>query len=309
MHNFIRYYYRNRIKVWFTILGIIFIFLVIQLFNSIAKKEEENSMIQNESEQQEELYIEESQSMVTEGSVGSTYSNKYGNAIETFFNYCINHQPELAYTMLSSDTKKILYNENEKLFETFYYNKKFSGDKNFSFQSWSKNGDQYIYQIKIYENMLSTGKADDSYIEDYVSIVEEDDKIKLNIDNFIGKEELNKQNSNNKVSITVVDLEKYMDYEIYTFKVKNNVDENILLDSRRKDNTVYVVDNNENKFKSFLYENIQDDLLIKAKEEKKIKIKFNFANREDARIVSVNFDDIICDINNMNENEELRIEL
>ena len=45
MHRLLRFYNQNRMKIWALILGVIFILLVIQVFNSIARKdrEEQNS--------------------------------------------------------------------------------------------------------------------------------------------------------------------------------------------------------------------------------------------------------------------------
>ena len=46
MHKLIRFYYRNRLKVWGVILGVIFIIAIIQVMNNLAsdKLEEENNI-------------------------------------------------------------------------------------------------------------------------------------------------------------------------------------------------------------------------------------------------------------------------
>lgn len=50
MHKLIRFYYQNRIKVWATILGIIFIIAIIQVMNIFAsnKLKRQNKEIKEE---------------------------------------------------------------------------------------------------------------------------------------------------------------------------------------------------------------------------------------------------------------------
>lgn len=295
MHKLLRYYSQNRIKVWTIILAIIFVLVLIQVLNNIAKT---NNEANNQKKSEEETtsnvvsYSNESKSIITEGSVEKAYQDDFGEIIDEFYTYCINHKPEMAYEMLAPDTKKVLY-PTEKQFESLYYREKFEGNKEYSFQSWTRSGDTYIYQVKIFDNMMSTGKRNDEYMEDYVTIVPVEDSYKLNINSYIGRRKINKSNSNELITVEVGVADVYMDYEIYTLRIKNNTEKQIMLDTRKKTNTVYLQDERNNKYESFLYENAEKDLILEPNEAKTIQIKFSDVYNAGIKITSVNFTDIV----------------
>ena len=166
MHKLLRFYNQNRIKVWIIILAIIIGLVMIQVLNNALR--EENIRKSNEREETTSnnvvSYRNESQTIISGGEVSSRYSEDLADVINTFLTYCVNGQPQYAYEMLSDDCKNQLY-QTEELFEQLYYNNKFNGDKQFSFQSWSTSDSLYVYQVRIFDNMLSTGNTSDNYIE------------------------------------------------------------------------------------------------------------------------------------------------
>lgn len=290
MHKLLRYYSQNRIKVWTIILAILFGLAMIQVLNNLAKQENERNYERQETTSNVVSYRNESKIMVTNEKVPKKYQEEFGDIINQFYTYCIHHQPEEAYELLAPDTKRTLY-PTEKQFENLYYKEKFQGNKEFSFQAWTRSSsDIYVYQVKIFENILSTGKYE--YIEDYVTIVPVEDSYKLNINRYIGRRNIHQKQSNEKLTMEVSYADVYLDYEIYTILVKNNTEETILLDTRRNNNTVYVTDNNDNQFEAFLYEKAEQDLILKPQESKTISIKFNDSYRSDMEITSMNFTDI-----------------
>ena len=172
------------------------------------------------------------------------------------------------------------------------YYPKFSTEKVYQFQNWAAKG-AYVYLVKIYENTLASGKgSNEVYIQDYITVVMENGTYKLNVNNFVGKVHQNAEASSEKVNIKVESSEIYMDYEIATITVKNNREEDIWLDSRRKTNSTYVVDSNEAKSEALLYENSDEDLQIKAGEEKQIKIKFSDTFQSGRSIKQYVFSDV-----------------
>ena len=149
MHKLLRFYYQNRLKVWTILLAIILGYIMLQVLNNAIRNqntEEENNG--QETTSNVVSYRNESESMVTGGSVSSLYSDEIGAFINQFFTYCVNHEPERAYNMVSSNTKQVLY-QTEELFEKNYYESRFNGNKQFSFQSWSRSDTLYIYQVRI----------------------------------------------------------------------------------------------------------------------------------------------------------------
>lgn len=300
MHKLLRYYSQNRLKIWATILGIIFIIVIIQVLNSFAKKKNQTKE-EGETTGNVVSYANESKSIISEGNVSEVYQNEFGEVITKFFDYCTSNQISEAYNMLSSQCKKVLY-QTETIFRESYINEKFEGDKDFSFQSWISSGSLYIYQVKIFDDMLSTGKANNEYYEDYVTLVKEDDTYKLNVNDLIGIKNINEQFEENDIKISVVGAQTFMDYEIYEFNITNDTEKTIMLDSRQNTDTTYLVDSKENRYVALLNENTEDELVIKPKETKNIKIKFNDTYRDGIRILGLRFDDIVLDCDSFLQN-------
>lgn len=293
MHKLLRYYNQNKIKIWAVVLAIVLGYALLQVLNSaIANHNTEENNEQETTSNNVVSYRNESESMVTGGRVSSTYSEQIGQVINQFFIYCVNHDPQRAYDMVSNNTKQVLY-QTEELFEKNYYQNKFNGNKQFSFQSWSRTDTLYIYQVRIFDNMLATGQTSDNYIEEYVTIAVEEGSYKLNLNSYLGRKQISVKNEDENLSIQVVMVDRYLDYEVYTLNVQNKTDSNILLDTKRKTNSCYVVDSMGNKFEALLYENSDEDLEILPNEMKTIQIRFSDAYREGLQIKSINFTDIV----------------
>lgn len=303
-----RFYNQNRKKVWLIILVFIFAMLIIRSLNGIYKQERQDNIKQSNTEEniteKEENYENQSKSLVSGGSVSKAHQKEFGQLIDNFLTYCKNHEPEKAYGLLSQDCKSVLY-PNEELFEQQYYKNKFSGEKKYSFQSWTST-DTYIYLVKIFNNMLATGKgSSQSYIQEYISIVKENDTYKLNVDGFIGKVQRNVEETKNGVSIKINNSEIYMDYEMVNLTIKNDTENVVVLDSRNDTGTMYLVDSNKNKSESMAYENNEEDFIIDSGEEKKITIKFSNPYNEKVVAKKYVFSDIRT--NNGGDIEEIEV--
>ena len=312
MEKLFRLYNQNRRAVWVAILAIVFAIVLVNTLNGIYRdaKKQDNSIEKN-TEENEVSYKNQSESLVSGGYVSESHQNQFGKLIDNFLTYCKNHEPEKAYGLLSQDCKNVLY-PNEKIFEEQYYKGKFTGEKKYSFQSWTSK-DAYIYLVKIFNNMLATGMgSSENYIQDYISIVRENDTYKLNVNGFVGKVQRNAQKSKNGLTIKVNYSEIYMDYEIANIIVKYDTEKTVLLDSGKYTDTTYVMDANSNKFEAMLYENSESDLKIGPGEEKEIKIKFSNPYREKMNAEKYVFSDIYMDADKVyygNNNEEIVVEL
>ena len=204
--------------------------------------------------------------MVSGGVVSESKQNTYGNLIDEFFTYCINKEPEKAYDLLSSDCKKVLY-PSEKIFED--YNEKFNGNKKYSFQSWSSSS-EYIYLVKIYDNMLVTGKDNTSnYLQDYVTIVDEgNSNYKISISSFIEIEPIEKSVSKDGISILIKESYVYMDYQVFNIEVSNTTNNTISLVDYSNNKSLCATDINGIEFNALLNENTEEDFIISSQKKK-----------------------------------------
>ncbi len=314
MGNLIRFYNQNRERIWLAIIFIVFIVLIVNVLNSIYKDKAEEQKKQNASSSNNQVkdYTHESKSLVSENDVPEYYKKDFGNLIDNFLTYCKNHEPEKAYDLLSQSCKEILYQNNEKIFEEQYYEPRFSKDKSYSFQSWT-SGETYVYMVKIFDNMLATGNGgSEKYIQDYISIVKEDELYRLNTEGLVAKVDRNKEVSSDGVTFTIMNSAIYMDYEIATFVVKNETQYDILIDSREKTDTMYAVDGNNISFEAMAFENSDDDFIVPYGEEKVIKIKFSNPYRDRNNAVKYVFSDVYMDAEHVNygvNNREFVIQL
>ena len=308
MHNLIRMYNQNRIKIWIIVIGIIIAITLVQIINNAVKEnniEKNRNLIAQEQEKyNNQKYTNESKSMVSGGVVSESKQNTYGNLIDEFFTYCINKEPEKAYDLLSSDCKKVLY-PSEKIFEELYYNEKFNGNKKYSFQSWSSSS-EYIYLVKIYDNMLATGKDNTSnYLQDYVTIVDEgNSNYKISISSFIEIEPIEKSLSKDGISILIKESYVYMDYQVFNIEVSNTTNNTISLVDYSNNKSLCATDINGIEFNALLNENTEVDFIISSQKKKNIKIKFSNSYRVGNGIQKIKFSNIIKDYNSYLNNKE-----
>lgn len=253
-------------------------------------------------------YDNKNTTISTGGEVSSKYSESFNNLLDEFLTYCVEHNPTAAYNLLSDECKNLMY-QTEEIFESSYYSDKFEGDKQYSYQSWSTNDNKYVYLVQIFDNMLSTGKSSDSeYIEDYITIVPDGDLFKINVNSYIGREDIYKQASNELITAEVSVVDNYMESKTYTIRLKNNTNERIILDTRENTQTTYLVDENGNNIYSLLYENNENDLILEPSEAKTIQIRFNATYRNGLEINSLVFNNIVRE-QDQTTNNSLTIEL
>lgn len=306
MNKFIRLYNQNRFQVWIIVIIVLFLLAILQLFNSAYREQMQSKYNSNTSKDvvsEENTYEEEGNSLISDDKVEKGLQKDFGKLIDDFLSNCINEEYDLAYDTLSKECKTELFPSKE-IFIDQYCSSKFTKDKDYEFQAWSTH-DIYIYLVKIYNNMLATGKKPTSLvIQDYYTIVKEDGEYKLNINGYIGRIHRNKKQEVDGIKITADYSDLYMDYEIYSFDIKNKTENDILLDTTLEDDTVYVVDENGFKYNAFMFECLEEDLVIKAGEQKNIKIKFSNNYNEGIKMKDIVFAKIVEYYDNYKVNDE-----
>lgn len=296
MNKFIRKFNQNRNMIFLDIFIVISVIIAIYFVNGIFKKkhqeEAKNMVVENTTE------IIQRTPAVTDKEISKKTNESNINIIDNFIKLCNEQNPKDAYNLISEDCKKEVF-PTEQIFINNYYSKIFNAQRQYKYESWSAIGNSYTYKIKLYndDNLLSTGGANTTYVEEYYTIVRNSKEEKLNINNFINKNELNVENSSTNISIKVKEVAKFFDYETYTIEVKNKTNKEILLDSKEKTNTMYLLDENQNKYVSYSHEIANDKLWLRAGETRSIKIKFTKSYSSEIEIKGIVFSDIILDYN------------
>ena len=263
---------------------IVAMIIIVQFLNFMAKIQKQNKKQEPEEEIATTSYREKNLDIYQQKFVPNEYQETFEDTIKTFLDSCVNHFPDDAYAMLSDDVKKRFY-PAEEIFLSQYYNDKFQGNMEYTYEMWKMEGSSFTYKVKVFSDLLSSGKGDiaKSFKEDYITIVEDENTatLKFNINGFINTEKLNKKGENDKLSIEVSSVDRYVDYEIYTFKVTNKTDERILLDTLTKIDSIYLENEKGYKFEALKYENDQEDMVLDPRETETIQLKFNDAYKTD----------------------------
>ena len=284
-----RFINQNLIAIGLAILGFIVIIIVLQILNEGAK---ENKVI---AEVTNKVTDTTAQTVVSGSNVSEEKSKANQTAIDTFIQYCNTGKIEEAYNLISQDCKNELYPTIE-YFRELYWSPVFKTSKSYSIQSWITESGKYTYKVKLLEDMLATGKYDNTKImEDYFTIINSDDGDKISVNSFVEKKLINKSNEVNGKIVTIVSKQVYMDYEVYTIKVENNSNKTILLDSQESFNYAYLVGQNEVEYDSYMDEVFFEDLKVEPGQTKNVNIKFNKMYNPSTKIKAIVFSDIISD--------------
>lgn len=160
--------------------------------------------------------------------------NSIEEFIEKYIDHCNNEQYTDAYNMLSDECKEYFGNFNTY---AYYVSNKFDKPKIYSLQNYSNANEKYIYNIKLYDDILATGLTNSvyNYQEEKITVsYDEDRNLVFSIGNFIGKEKVNSVQENDYLKVDV--RNKTVKYGTETYEVRfTNRSENIIV---IKNNTV-----------------------------------------------------------------------
>ena len=148
-----------------------------------------------------------------------------------------------------------------------------------------------------------------SFVDELVNVLLNNDVKTVEEANALLMNDLTVLETLNNLTIIVEKVDCYKDNYIFTFKLKNENDYKIILDTRERTDTTYLTNNKDKQYIALLYENIKQDLIINPKEEKQIKIKFNVINANEVKINKLVFSDITFIENNEEIKEKLEIGL
>lgn len=289
MNRLIRWYNKNRKVLWLIIVVAIIVIRVPKALNEYAKdkKNVSSSIVNNTT-----TYNNSNYSVISEETVKEEKNTENIELINNFIDYCNNGNIDKAYETLSNNCKEVLYPTLND-FKNKYYNTIFKDKKSYDIQAWFSNIGCHTYKINLKEDILSTGNVNSTSIEDYYTIVYEDNNYKLNVNSYIGNVEINKVNETDAIKISVLSKDIFMDYEIYNINVENRTGKSILLDSLENTNNMYLEDSEELRYDAYSHELVIEELRVR--EVKDVSIKFNKRYTTEREIERIVFSNIILD--------------
>lgn len=289
-------YNQNRQMVWLIIVIVVAIIALIHIINGFVL--EENGSQNTIAQEKNEVIIDnKNYSVITQTTVKTDVSS----TIDEFISYCNNGEIENAYNLLSDECKEILYPSIED-FTNKYFQKLFAEKQTYTYQAWITNNGSYTYKVDFFEDMLATGQASTSSITDYYTVVvEQNGQYKLNINKFIGIDEINKLETKNDITLIISRKRIYMNYETYEIEINNYSENEIMLDRLQEPKTVYVENEKEQKYYWYGHEIIEEDVTVSRMQKQKIEVKINKPYKTKNQTIKIVFSNIMLNENNTME--------
>lgn len=288
----------NRYVIFVVIFAIILVFSLLQ---TIKKQEQANVVNQSPKNQVQNTTtipkVETSNKPSVSGKdVIAQKQKENTEIIEEFITYCNNHEIEKAYELLTNECKEKIFSSNIEYFKKNYVEKIFTSKKMCSTQAWV-NSFYTTYKVKIQNDILASGTINSAgnVIEDYYTIIEQENEKKLNINSYIRREEIGKQAGQNGITITVNCKDIYKEYETYEVVIENTTQKTILLDSQETVNAIYLIGANESHYDAFTYEMDIHDNVIESGKKKTYTIRFNKNYANSTAMKQMVFSDMIVD--------------
>ena len=285
----------NRYKILAVIVAIILIPYFIQVLNEMTKQKN----ISNNTLVTESVYKPE-ETVISGDEVEPEIQENNEKIIEQFIQYCNAKEIEKAYNLLTDECKEVVFNSSIEKFKTNYVEKLFRTYKIYNMQSWI-NRAYTTYKVRILEDILSTGTTGKE-IEDYYTVVQQNGQTKLNIYSYIGREIINTKQTDQDITIQVINKDVFMEHELYNIKVKNNTNNTIMLDTQKYSKSTYLTARNNVTYRAFTNDLFDMDLKVSPKTISKISMKFNKKYSSNTSIEKMTFTDIII---NLEEYEKL----
>lgn len=277
---------QNSTKIIIGIIVIVFLIAITQLLNYIAKESSKNKKNMENLEQNTKTSTDQSlyPAISQDKNDDMQETGNYKEFIEKFMKLCNEGNPEQAYSLISDDCKEVFY-KDYTLFFNNYYKKNFNSKKSYSIQNWIDN----IFKVDIKEDILSTGGTALNNIQDFISVIKENNEYKLNINSYIGREEINAETKQEDITFRVIKKDSYMKYEKYYLEIKNNGNKDILLDDLTNSTTLYLLDENDVKYPVTNDELTKEQLYIRSGVTMKMSIKFTNAYTQGRELKNIVF--------------------
>ena len=309
MNRIIRFFNQNRIRIIITILIIVFILSIIYAVNKILEQTRTDiSQVSN--------HIEDSsvpiESVITGEEIDEEVTLENTNTIREFVDYCNSGNYQNAYNLLSEDCRNEVFSTIEQ-FISNYVNKIFMTSKTYRLELWYNTNNVYTYRMVYQENnLLETGNINsENTVEDYITIINENNEQRLNINGFIQKEAINATNNTNNISITINNKSMFRNFEKYNITIINNTDKTIQLSDGTNGNDICLIDSNEEEYDSIISEVPVSFLEIDAGATRTLDIRFYKMYNPYRTINYIQFKNIITDLEDyeLSENDELKLNM
>ncbi len=167
-------------KYWKYIISVAVVWVAVIVINTYLKNRPKEISFTN-------TYAPDTPVIENGGTVPKKDVEEVNNTIDKYFNYCNNKEYQNAYNMLTKDCKEYLYNNSISEFK-IYIDNLFKNKKIYNIQNYSNVDNIYIYNIRILDDIMSTGTTGgyETY-QEKIALIEENGSMKISNQGYIGK--------------------------------------------------------------------------------------------------------------------------
>ena len=242
---------------------IIIVWAIIIAINYFLKQLNEN--------QKPTTTYEPNKAVMDDSEVPKALQEPINNLIGEFVGYCNDKNYETAYSMIDADCKEISYPTIDSF--KAYVDNIYTTKKIYNIQNFSNVDNNYIYNVRILDDIMATGTNGNGYLyyEEKFVLKDTDQGLKLSIGGFIEKKDLNISTEDEYLKIEIPYKIVEYDTETYVVKVTNRTQNPIVLLDDSISNEIELSLGTQKRN----MQNSSDNLImVNARESKTVKLYF-----------------------------------
>lgn len=242
---------------------IIIVWAIIIAINYFLKQLNEN--------QKPTTTYEPNKAVMDDSEVPKALQEPINNLIGEFVGYCNDKNYETAYSMIDADCKEISYPTIDSF--KAYVDNIYTTKKIYNIQNFSNVDNNYIYNVRILDDIMATGTNGNGYLyyEEKFVLKDTDQGLKLSIGGFIEKKDLNISTEDEYLKIEIPYKIVEYDTETYVVKITNRTQNPIVLLDDSISNEIELSLGNQRRNMQNSSENL---IMVNARETKTVKLYF-----------------------------------
>lgn len=208
--------------------------------------------------------------------------------INQFLNYVKEDKIDLAAEMLTEDAKYYSF-KNKK--EAIGYIIEVYKGKKYDIKPYAKVGNDYIYQVKVFEDILETGLTNTiySFTDTRMVIKNENGKIGLNIRGYIGKYKSSGFYEDNNLKVNIKGKNVWVEHEDYLLEITNRTNNYLVLKDKSNNTALAASLEVGNSNRKLIDE---ENIILKPLETRNILLRFPKMYFADKDATAINLDSI-----------------
>ena len=286
----IRNFFKKYRKV---ILIVIVVWAVIMAINYYLKNQKEPEVLNT-------TYTPHEVLLKSDTDVPEKLQTPIEDLIDDYVNKCNSKDYSGAFNLLTDECKTYVFDDSEDKFKE-YVDSVFNKEKRYSIQNYINYNGNYIYNIKIIDNIIKTGLTNQTYAfyEEKVAIKQDGKNLKMSINDYMGHDDLKKLAEDDYMKIRIESRENYYSSQLYTIRITNKTEKELVLYDGIADNELTIQSEDDSRNASI----VSTTIALEPGETKTFKVRFAKYYDEKTKADTISFNKVRI-MNDYNGNEQ-----